>query len=124
MENLWQGLSASPVSIRSHAKEVEMIPNSAPQPDGSFPPASSLLPAETHATAEYYLNLGKSFYQSYLARAHQHDLEAAIQHFQKAVEISPNLAEAYVQLASALWDQGTIHLELAQYYCETALKLD
>jgi tetratricopeptide (TPR) repeat protein len=100
-------------------------PNSAPQPDrhSQSRQASLFAPQET-ISAEYYLKIGKSLYQSYLARSRQQDLEEAIHHFQKAVEMEPNLAEAYVQLASALWDQGAINLELAQFYCETALKLD
>ncbi len=99
-------------------------PNSAPQPDGPFQPGSSLIPLQSDINAEYHLKLGKSLYQSFLVRSSVKDLEAAVHHFQKAVEIQPDLAEAYVQLASALWDQGAINLELAQFYCETALKLD
>jgi len=100
-------------------------PNMTPQPDGSFPHRSgSLLPPEESPSAQFYLKQGKTLYQSYLARARKQDLETAIQCFQKAVEMEPALAEAYVQLASALWDQGAINLELAQFYCETALKLD
>lgn len=99
-------------------------PNSAPQPEDSSPSGALPMITEQDISAEYYLKLGKNLYQSYLARSRQQDLEEAIRHFQKAVEMEPNLAEAYVQLASALWDQGTINLELAQFYCETALKLD
>ncbi len=98
--------------------------NPTPQPDGPFQPSSSLVPIQHDVSAEYHLKMGKSLYHSYLARSRQQDLDAAVQHFQKAVEIEPNMAEAYVQLASALWDQGAINLELAQFYCETALKLD
>lgn len=99
-------------------------PNSSPQPDGPIQPGSSLLPPQKEVSGEYYLKLGKNLYKSYLAHSCQQDLDAAIRHFQKAVEVEPGLAEAYVQLASALWEQGTINLELAQFYCETALKLD
>ncbi len=98
--------------------------NPSPQPEGPMQPGSSLVPVHQDVTAEYHLKMGKNLYHSYLARSRQQDLDAAIQHFQKAVEIEPNMAEAYIQLASALWDQGTINLELAQFYCQTALKLD
>lgn len=99
-------------------------PNPAPQSDGPYQHGASLIPIQKNPSAQYHLNVGKSLYHSYLARSRQQDLDAAIQHFQKAVEMEPTLAEAYVQLASALWDQGTINLELAQFYCETALRID
>ncbi len=99
-------------------------PNSSPQPDGAFSSQFSLVPVQKDVSAEYYLKLGKKLYNSYLAHSRQQDLDHAIQYFQKAVEMEPNLAQAYVQLASALWDRGTINLELAQFYCETALRLD
>lgn len=94
-------------------------------PEDEFQPMAALVPTSSETeNAKALLNTGKTLYKSYLARSRKGDLDAAIHHFQKAVELEPNLAEAYVQLASALWDKGTINLELAQFYCETALKLD
>jgi len=94
------------------------------QPDGFYNAASYRDYADADINAEYHMKLGKTLYQSYLAQANQPVLDEAIQHFQRAVELEPDMAEAYVQLASAMWDQGAINLELAQYYCETAIRLE
>jgi tetratricopeptide (TPR) repeat protein len=74
--------------------------------------------------ASYYLNLGNTHYHQYLSRSTPTDLEHAITHYKKALEMDPKLSEGYIKLASALWDKGAIPLETALHYCNTATQLN
>lgn len=72
-------------------------------------------------SARDFLKLANRHYNSYLARAQRPDLESAIRHYRRALEAEPNLPEAYVRLASALWENGDISQEQALHYGELAL---
>jgi tetratricopeptide (TPR) repeat protein len=82
------------------------------------------LSASTQISAEHFLKLGNQHYNQYLSRAQKKDLDLAITHYKEALEMNPALPEAYVKLASALWDKGVISLELAIDYCDTGVRLD
>jgi tetratricopeptide (TPR) repeat protein len=88
------------------------------------PNSKKYLVSESQTDAVFHLKTGKKLYMQYLSRAHETDLKLAIRHFQQALELEPNLPEAYIKLASALWEQGSIQIELAQFYCQTALQLN
>lgn len=104
-------------------------PNNPQQPfssnsDGHLLPVPYLDPEQMDFSADYHLKLGKSFIQSYLESDNLDDLENAVHHFQKAVEMAPKMPEAYLQLAIALWEQGSFNFDLAQYYCQMAINMD
>jgi tetratricopeptide (TPR) repeat protein len=87
-----------------------------------------LLPQTLQASgqkADFYLKQGNSLYNAYLTGSTPpNTLEKAIDHYKKALEIDPKLPEGYVKLASALWEKGDIPLDVAQEFCEKALKLN
>jgi len=89
-------------------------------------PLSSLpeLSASTRISAEHFLKLGNQAYNQYLVRGQKRDLDVAVTHLKEALEMDPALPEAYVKLASALWDRGTITLDTAIEYCDTGIRLD
>ncbi|MDH4379581.1 MAG: tetratricopeptide repeat protein [Vampirovibrionales bacterium] len=51
-------------------------------------------------------------------------LQQAIAHYRKALELKPDLADAYIKLAQALWTEGHIGLETTLHYCELAIRHD
>ena len=75
-------------------------------------------------SADYFLKLGNRHYNNYLTRSLVRDLDQAIAHYKQAVEMNPILGEAYVKLASAQWDKGTLSIDHAIDYCKTALALN
>lgn len=100
---------------------------SEPQPFEPHPlqPARHAEPSQNkQISADYYLKLGNRHYNNYLTRSLKRDLDLAIDHYRQALEMNPNLAEAYVKMASALWDKGGIPLETAIDYCQKALSLN
>lgn len=100
---------------------------SEPQPYEPHPlqPVKSTEPSQNkQISADYYLKLGNRHYNNYLTRSLKRDLDLAIDHYRQALEMNPSLAEAYVKLASAMWDKGAIPLEAAIDYCENALRLN
>lgn len=89
-------------------------------------PLSSLpeLSASTQISAEHFLKMGNKYYNQFLTRGQKRDLDLAITHLKEALEMNPALPEAYVKLASALWDKGSITLDTAVEYCDTGIRLD
>lgn len=75
-------------------------------------------------SADYFVKLGNRHYNNFLSRGLARDLDTAIEHYKQALEINPSLPEAYVKLASALWDKGAIPVEMAIQYCQIALQLN
>lgn len=103
----------------SQNNNYDYIPFNRPEePEGS----ASLKEMDVQAT--YYLKLGNSHYNTFLSKCTKTDLDTAITHYKKALEIDPNLSEGYVKLASALWDKGEIPLETAIEYCQQSIKLN
>ena len=82
------------------------------------------LSASSQISAEHFLKLGNQHYNQYLSRSQKKDLDLAITHFKEALEMNPTMPEAYVKLASALWDKGVISIDLAIDYCDTGVRLD
>ncbi len=94
------------------------------QPFSGAPEEPAHLPSPLHQeqiSAIYYLALGNRHYTSYQVRALKRDLDTAIRHYRRALEAEPSLSQAYVKLASALWDKGEINLDNAINYCHLAL---
>lgn len=102
------------------------------QPHSEFPFSSQAYPLAKlpelsptrQPSAEYYLKLANQHYNHYLTRSVRKELERAIEHYRQALDIDPALPEAYIKLASALWDKGGLSLDMALDYCEIALRLN
>lgn len=99
-------------------------PHPEPKPQlfslSSLPELSANLPV----SAEHFLTLGNRHYNDYLTRNVKRDLDMAITSYRQALDMNPGLSEVHVKLASALWDRGSISLELALEYCDTGLLLN
>jgi tetratricopeptide (TPR) repeat protein len=101
------------------------------QPHSEFQPLAPSYPLarlpelspSREVSADYYLKLANQHYTHYLVRALRKELDLAIGHYKQALDMNPSLPEAYVKLASALWDKGDVSLEYAVDYCDKALKL-
>lgn len=107
----------------NHQPFPEFEPESTPS-ENVFQALVPIQQSNTQPGAEYYLDLGNRHYNSYLTKAKNQDLDRAIEHYRHALEMNPNLAEGYVKLASALWDQGSITLDTAIQYCRMALSIN
>lgn len=75
-------------------------------------------------SAESCLQRGNRHYIAYLSRHCRKELRQAVEQYKKALELNPTLAEAYVKLGVALWEQGGLSVDVALDYCEIALRLD
>lgn len=107
------------------------IPQPEQSPEPSLPSNTLQFPAllmsqvqQENASAEYYLTLGNTHYNSFLTRSGKQDLDMAINCYRRALETNPSLAEGYVKLASALFDKGEMNVETAIQYCHTALSMN
>ncbi|MGD9581649.1 MAG: tetratricopeptide repeat protein, partial [Vampirovibrionia bacterium] len=72
----------------------------------------------------YYVNLGRKTYESYIVHNKECDLDLAISTFEKVLEIDPQNGEAYYKLASLLWEKGYIDIDTAITQCSKAIDLD
>jgi tetratricopeptide (TPR) repeat protein len=78
----------------------------------------------TTVTAQRYLEEGKALYKAYVSTRRKRDLGQAVEAFQKALEYDTHNPSLYLYLARSMWEQGSISLELAKFYCQTAIQLD
>ena len=70
------------------------------------------------------LEKGKTLYQCYVASHRKRDLYQAVESFQKALALDTQNPALYLYLANAMWEQGSISIELAKFYCQTAIELN
>jgi tetratricopeptide (TPR) repeat protein len=107
------------------------------QPHSRFPlvpfdpygEGSPLHPLETGealqlASAESCLQRGNRHYLAYLSRHCRKALTQAVEQYRQALELNPALAEAYLKLGVALWEQGGLSVDAALDYCDMALRLE
>lgn len=98
-----------------------------PEQPSSNPPEenmSPLFPSTPSAlTAEKYLAEGKDLFNAYMSKRRKKDLGGAVEAFQKALEYDTQNPALYLYLAKSMWEQGSISLELAKFYCQTAIQL-
>ncbi len=110
------------------SEKVQSEVMSQPHPESKWQSFSlSRLPelsSTRQVSAEYFLSLGNRHYNDYLTRSAKRDLDVAITNYRQALDMNPDLPEAHVKLAAALWDRGGISLELAMEYCDTGLALN
>ncbi len=76
---------------------------------------------EQNVSARFYLEQGSRFYYDFQRRGETRTLNNALRCYQRALDIDPELGEAYVKLASALWEKGDIRIESVLNYCHLAL---
>jgi tetratricopeptide (TPR) repeat protein len=96
--------------------------NSLPELTVTVSPA--LYDKSPRQSAEYFLKLGNQHYNSFLSRSKKHDLDIAINCYRRALETNPDLSEAYIKLASALYAKGELPLPVAMDYCKKALEMN
>lgn len=87
-------------------------------------PALPVLASDSPANCDYHIRQGHHYYKQYSIKPNLNDLNAAMVHFQKAVDLDSNRIEGLVGLISALWECGPEHLDKLRYYAEKALNLD
>lgn len=71
-----------------------------------------------------FIELGNTHYEQYLLQARPQDLDAAIQHYQRALSLDPKLAQGHLRLAAAQLEKGEIDLPTAIRHCKTSQELD
>lgn len=72
----------------------------------------------------YYVDLGRKTYESYIVHNKECDLDLAISTFEKIIEIDPENGEAYYKLASLLWEKGHIDIDTAITQCSKAIEFE
>jgi tetratricopeptide (TPR) repeat protein len=77
-----------------------------------------------HLMALQYLDQGEQHYQAYLKSHSNVALQQAIDALQSALELELKEPKLYLMLATTMWEQGSISLELAKEYCQMAISLD
>lgn len=74
--------------------------------------------------ATQLLEKGKTLFQCYVASHRKRDLYQAVESFQKALALDTQNPALYLYLANSMWEQGSISIELAKFYCQTAIELN
>ncbi|MCA9788216.1 MAG: tetratricopeptide repeat protein [Cyanobacteria bacterium HKST-UBA05] len=80
--------------------------------------------ANGKSSLDYHLRQGQTYYNQYSVRPNPNDLNTALSHFQKAVDIDHTSTEALIGLMNVLWEMGPENSDAIKNYAEQALSID